>query len=78
MQVSNKTFVVTGVGSGICRELTFGMLDEGANVAGFDINQTALLEIGQQAKVGEDRFKAFPLDITSKDYHNLEEYEYTF
>jgi short-subunit dehydrogenase len=66
MQVSDKIFVVTGAGSGIGRELTLQLLRKQANVAGVDINQNALLQTQQLAGVGEDRFKAFPLDITDK------------
>jgi short-subunit dehydrogenase len=64
MQIATKTFVVTGAGGGIGRELTLQLLQKGANVAGVDINQTALLKTQQLAGVGEDRFKAFALDIT--------------
>lgn len=67
MQISTKTFVVTGAGSGIGRELALQLLRKQANVAGVDINLTALLETGQLAGVSEDRFKAFSLDITSKE-----------
>ena len=67
MQLATKTIVVTGAGSGIGRELTLQLLRKGANVAGVDINPTALMETGQLAGVGENRFKAFPLDITAKD-----------
>lgn len=66
MLVAGRTFVVTGAGSGICRELTLQLLRKGARVAGVDINQKALLETQQLTGVGEDRFKAFLLDITDK------------
>ena len=66
MQIPTKTFVVTGAGSGIGRELTLQLLRNGANVAGGDINPDALAQTGQLAGVGEDRFLAVPLDITSK------------
>jgi NAD(P)-dependent dehydrogenase (short-subunit alcohol dehydrogenase family) len=66
MLVARKTFVVTGAGSGIGRELTIQLLRKGANVAGVDINSTALLQAQKIAAVGEDRFKPFPLDITDK------------
>ena len=66
MQLAAKTFVVTGAGSGIGRELTLQLLSKGANVGGVDINSNTLSETGHHANVGEDRFKAFPLDITSQ------------
>ncbi len=70
MQLPSKTFVVTGAGSGIGRELTLQLLKKGANVAGVDINPSSLAETGRVAGVGEDRFKAFDLDITSLEAVN--------
>ncbi|SFF20736.1 SDR family NAD(P)-dependent oxidoreductase [Spirosoma endophyticum] len=67
MQITTKTFVVTGAGSGIGRELTLHLLQKGAFVAGVDINADALLETQELAGVGEDRFKGFTLDITNKE-----------
>jgi len=64
MILTTKTIVVTGAGSGLGRELTLQLLRKGAKVAGVDINPITLLQTGQLAQVGEDRFKAFPLDIT--------------
>lgn len=66
MQLTAKTIVVTGAGSGIGRELTLQLLGRGANVAGVDINPTALSQTQQLAGVGEDRLKTFVLDITDK------------
>ncbi|MBC3784217.1 SDR family NAD(P)-dependent oxidoreductase [Spirosoma utsteinense] len=70
MKLATKTFVVTGAGSGIGRELTLQLLQKGANVAGVDINSSSLLETGRVAGLGEDRFKAFDLDITSQEAVN--------
>lgn len=66
MQVNNKTIVVTGAGSGIGRELSLLLLQKQANVVGIDINPLALAETQEIAGVGDDRFKAFALDITDK------------
>lgn len=66
MQLAAKTFVVTGAGGGIGRELTLQLLRKGAKVAGVDINQNALLQTQQIAGVTEERFKAFALDITDR------------
>lgn len=70
MQLATKTIVVTGAGSGIGRELTLQLLQKGANVAGVDINPGSLSETGRLAGVGEERFKAFDLDITSLEAVN--------
>ena len=67
MQIATKTFVVTGAGSGIGRELTLQLLRRGANVAGVDINPESLAQTGQLAGVGEDRFRTVALDITSRE-----------
>jgi short-subunit dehydrogenase len=67
MQVSNKIIVVTGAGSGIGRELTLQLLKKGASVAGIDINLNALSETQKIAAVGEDKFKAFQLNIADKE-----------
>jgi short-subunit dehydrogenase len=66
MRIADKTFVVTGAGSGIGRELTIQLLRKQARVAGVDINPNALLETQQLAGVDEDRLKTFPLDITDR------------
>lgn len=67
MKVSNKTIVVTGAGSGIGRELTLQLIKKQANVAGVDIHLDSLTETQKIAGVGEDRFKAFVLDISNKE-----------
>ena len=66
MQVNNKTIVVTGAGSGIGRELSLQLLQKQANVVGIDIHPDALAETQKMAGIGDDRFKAFVLDITDK------------
>jgi short-subunit dehydrogenase len=66
MQVNNKTIVVTGAGSGIGRALSLQLLHKQARVVGIDINLNALAETQRIADVGDDRFKAFELDITNQ------------
>jgi short-subunit dehydrogenase len=67
MQVSNKTIVVTGAGSGIGRELTLQLLQKNANIVGVDIHLDKLLETQKIANVGNDRFLAITLDISNKE-----------
>ena len=66
MQAKNKTIVVTGAGSGIGRELSLQLLQKQAKVAGIDLHPDALAETQKIAKVGDEHFKAFVLDITDK------------
>lgn len=67
MQVSNKIIVVTGAGSGIGRELTLQLLKKEAKVVGVDIHFDKLLETQKLAGVGDDKFKAFELNIADKE-----------
>ena len=66
MKAQNKVLVVTGAGNGIGRELCLLLLSKQANVAGVDLNQEALAETQKIARVGDDRFKGYVLDITDK------------
>lgn len=66
MEVSNRIFVVTGAGSGIGRELTLQLLKRQAKVAGIDLKLESLSETQRISGVGDDRFKAFQLDITDR------------
>ncbi len=42
MKIQNKKFIVTGGGSGIGREIVFGLLHRGAKVIAVDINKDNL------------------------------------
>jgi short-subunit dehydrogenase len=67
MEPANKTWVVTGAGSGIGRELTLQLLQKGARVAGVDIHEDTLAETQRLAGVGADRFRGFGLDIANRE-----------
>lgn len=72
VNVQGKVIVVTGAGSGIGRELTLQLLKKKARVAGVDLNANALSQTQELAGVGEDFFKAYPLNIT--DAPNVAEF----
>ena len=66
MKVQNKTFVVTGAGSGMGRELVLNLIERGAKVIGIDINSSSLDETASLV-VTKDKFLAgIVLDITDE------------
>lgn len=52
MEISGKTFVVTGGGAGIGREVVLELLRKGASVAALDLNQAGLAETEKLAAAG--------------------------
>lgn len=66
MQIADKTFVVTGAGNGIAREVTLQLLAAGARVAGVDLNADGLQKTAELAAAG-DRFSAHVVNITDRD-----------
>lgn len=65
MQISGKTWVVTGGGSGMGRELVLQLLARGANVAAVDVRSEALAETRALAAAG-DRLSIHQADITDR------------
>jgi len=63
MRINGKTFVVTGGGSGMGRELVLQLLTRGARVAAVDVRAEALQETSELAQAG-DRLSLHVLDIT--------------
>lgn len=53
MQIKEKTFLVTGAGSGMGKELTLILLEKGAKVAAVDLREEGLAEL--KKTVGEDK-----------------------
>lgn len=66
MQIADKTFVVTGAGNGIGREVALELLRRGARVAGVDISGAALAETAGLAAVA-DRFSEHAVDLTDRE-----------
>lgn len=66
MDIAHKTFVVTGAGNGIGREVALLILDKGGSVAGVDLNAEGLAET---AKLSGDspNFSQHPLNITDRE-----------
>lgn len=67
MQTQDKTFVVTGAGNGIGREVAavHGHVDGLSNVAGVDLRGDALERTAALAGAG-DRFTSHAVDITDQ------------
>ena len=70
MDLKDKTFVVTGGGSGLGRQLTIELVKEGANVAAIDINEEVLVQTVKLA--GELSSMIYPIvcNITDKEAVN--------
>lgn len=66
MQPNNKTFVVTGAGSGIGRALVLKLLDEGARVAAVDINEETLQETRVLAGTNADKVSLHVLNVADR------------
>lgn len=65
MDIAGKTFVVTGAGNGIGRQVTLRLLLQGAQVAGVDLNEAGLAETARLA-VASERFSSHVLNITDR------------
>ena len=66
MKVQGKTFVVTGGGSGIGRELVLLLLKRGASVASVDTNEAALKETRSLASQYTGKLSDHVADITDE------------
>jgi len=69
MKLNGKTFVITGAGGGVGRELVLKVLDRGGRVAAVDINEEALKATAEAAD-NSDRLSLHKVDITDPDAVN--------
>lgn len=67
MKAQGKTFVVTGGGSGMGREITLLLLKKGALVAAVDINETALSETAALAGSLKSGLSTHVVNITDRE-----------
>lgn len=67
MEISGKTFVVTGGGNGIGREVVLGLLDRGARVAAVDLSAERLAETYTLAGVNAPRLSTHVVNVTDDE-----------
>lgn len=65
MQIANKTWIITGAGNGMGREMVLQLLQKGARVAAVDINQAALEETKKLAE-NSTRLSLHVLSVADK------------
>lgn len=66
MNVSGKTIIVTGAGSGIGRALTLLLLNKGATVVAVDLNSETLAETKALAGELQNKLSLHTVDITDR------------
>lgn len=66
MEIKNKTFVVTGAGSGIGREITKAILAEGGKVAGVDLRKDGLVELKTELGEQGDKLSIHEASVADK------------
>lgn len=67
MKVHDKTFVVTGAGAGIGRELVLELLSRGARVAAVDLRNEGLQDTKEKAGEQSAALSTHALDISDKE-----------
>ena len=67
MNIADKTFVVTGAGNGIGREVALQLLDRGARVAAVDLSSDGLARTAELAGVDASRLTTHALSVTDVD-----------
>ena len=66
MKAQGKTFVITGGGNGMGREMTILLLKKGARVAIIDVSEKAMKETADLAAGNANRLSTHLVDITNK------------
>lgn len=66
MQIAGKTFVVTGAGNGMGREVSLELLRRGAKVAGVDLKQEFLEETRNLAGANQGNFSVHVANISDR------------
>ncbi|CAG5079866.1 SDR family NAD(P)-dependent oxidoreductase [Parvicella tangerina] len=64
MKIANKTFIVTGGGSGMGRELTLQLVQKGAHVIIIDLHEDDMNETANMA--GQNSVSSYRIDISDK------------
>lgn len=67
MNLTRKTFVVTGAGNGLGRELVLQLLQKGAHVAAVDIREDALASTAQLAGTDAENLSIHVADVSNKE-----------
>ncbi|MEZ5508487.1 MAG: SDR family oxidoreductase [Gammaproteobacteria bacterium] len=62
----DKTAIVTGAASGIGRELSVQLLQQGARVVATDVNMAGLETLQQEQRAAADRLQIAALDVTDR------------
>ncbi len=66
MNLTGKTCLITGAGTGLARAMALGLAQAGASVLAADIDEAGLAETEALAKGAKGRILAHPLDVREK------------
>jgi short-subunit dehydrogenase len=67
VRIEGKTFLVTGGGNGIGREVVLGLLARGARVVALDLREGALEETVSLAGTGADALRTYAVDVADRN-----------
>jgi short-subunit dehydrogenase len=66
VEIANKTFVVTGAGSGIGREITKAIISKGGKVAGVDLRKDGLVDLKTELGDLGDKLSIYEGSVADK------------